>query len=55
MLFPRDARLSHLNELSFVQEVPAHGNDRLSDVNSAANDGALTVESDEPNRLVRYG
>ncbi|MEA3134951.1 MAG: hypothetical protein QOG17_2797, partial [Gammaproteobacteria bacterium] len=41
--------------LAFVQEVPTNGNDRVTNLNSAAHNGTLTVESNEFDRSVRYG
>jgi len=55
MSVARDARLVHLYALSFVQEVPTDGDDRVTDVNGTTHQGALAVESDEPDRPVRYG
>jgi hypothetical protein len=67
MSFSRDASLRDLDALSFVQEVPADGDDRVSDVNPGgiggkrsvanwtAHEGALAVESDERDRSVRHG
>jgi hypothetical protein len=55
MSLSRHARFGDLNMLAFMQEVPADGDDRVSKVNVAAYKGALTVESDELDRSVRYG
>jgi len=41
--------------LAFVQEVPTNGNDRVTNLNSAAHNGVLTVKPYEFDRAIRYG
>jgi len=54
-LLSRNGSFSHLDALTFMQEVTTDGDDRVTDVNIAANDGALAVESNEPDGPIRHG
>src|SRR5258708_18685466 len=55
MSLSHDACFSDVDMLAFVQEVPTDGTDRVPNLNSAAYNGTLTVESNEFDRSVRYG
>src|SRR5882757_11566960 len=48
------APLTHLDSLSLVQEVSTDGDDRVSDFDSAAHNGVLTIESDQFHRSIRH-